>query len=103
MKLLRDYQGRDMRLTDERRQHILEHPEMANLESALEDTLRQPQYVVGSLTDPAAELSYRFYHGTKVGDKWLCIVVKYAVSDAFVMIAYLTDKLKKGTQLWPKK
>jgi hypothetical protein len=46
MKLLKDYQGREVRLTDERLRHILEHPEMADLESALEKTLRQPQYVI---------------------------------------------------------
>jgi hypothetical protein len=102
MKLLKDYQGREVRLTDEHRGHILEHPEMANLEGALEETLRQPQFVVESLTDPAADLSYRYYLGTKVGDKWLCVVVKYAVNDAFVVTAYLTDKLKKGKRLWPK-
>ena len=63
-----DYQGREVRLTDERRGHILEHPEMANLEAALEETFRQPQFVVESLTDPAAELSHRFFLGTKVGE-----------------------------------
>ncbi len=103
MKVLKDYQGRELRLTDERLQHILEHPEMANLETALEETLRQPQFVIQSRTDSAAELSYRFYVGAKVGDKWLCVVVKYAVNDAFVVTAYLTDQVKKGTQLWPKK
>jgi hypothetical protein len=102
MKLLKDYQGRNVRLTDERRAHILEHVEMASLELALEETLRQPQFVIESLTDPAAELSYRYYVGTKVGDKWLSVVVKYAVNDAFVVTAYLTDKLKKGKRLWPK-
>ena len=75
---------------------------MANLEGALGETLRQPQFVVESLTDPAAALSYRYYLGTKVGDKWLCVVVKYAANDAFVVTAYLTDKLKKGKRLWPK-
>jgi hypothetical protein len=103
LKLLKDYQARDVRLTDERRQHIMQHPEMANLESALKKKLRHPQFVVGSLTDPAAELSYRFYLGTKVSDKWLCVVVKCAVNDAFVVTAYLTDKPKKGNQLWPRK
>ena len=48
-------------------------------------------------------MSYRFYVGTKVGDKWLCIVVKYDTNDAFVVTAYLTDHLKKGAQLWPRK
>jgi hypothetical protein len=83
--------------------HILEHPEMAELESALAKTLRQPHYVIQSRTDPGAALSYRFYVGTKVGDKWLCVVVKYAANDAFVVTAYLTDQLKKGVQLWPRK
>jgi len=38
-----------------------------------------------------------------VGDKWLCVVVKYGTNDAFVVTAYLTDQLKKGAQLWPRK
>jgi hypothetical protein len=69
----------------------------------LEETLHQPRYVIQSQVDPAAELSYRFYVGTKVGDKWLCVVVQYAVNDAFVVTGYLTDRVKKGTQLWPSK
>jgi hypothetical protein len=36
-----------------------------------------------------------------VGDKWLCVVVKYRREGAFVLTAYLTDKPKKGKQLWP--
>jgi hypothetical protein len=53
MKLLKDYQGRDVRLTDERLSHILEHPEMANLAAALEETLLRPQCVIQSQVDPA--------------------------------------------------
>lgn len=103
MKTLRDYQGRAVRLTDERLAHILEHPEMAALESALAETLAHPSLVVQSRTDPAAELSYRYFLGTQVGDKWLCVVVKYSPDDAFILTAYLTDKPKEGEQLWPKK
>ena len=103
MKLLKDHEGRTVRLTEERLRHILEHPEMADLESALEQTLRQPQYVIQSRTDPQAQLNYRFYLGPQVGDKWLCVVVQYATNDAFVVTAYLTDQLKKGAQLWPRK
>ena len=92
-----------MRLTDERLAHILEHPEMHGLAAALAETLQTPQLVIQSHSDPAAESSYRYYLGTRVGDKWLCVVVKYAAADAFVLTAYLTDKPKKGEQLWPKK
>lgn len=101
MKVLRDYAGRSVRLTDERLAHILEHPEMAGMEPAIVRTLREPAAVVQSLSDPAARLHYRFYSGTRVGDKFLCVVVKVADDDAFVLTAYLTDKIKKGVRLWP--
>ena len=103
MKLFVDYQGLKVRLTDERLAHILEHPEMANMEAALEETLRHPQLVIRSGAAETANLNYRYYYGTLVGDKWLCAVVKYGVDDAFVLTAYLTDKPKKGEQLWPSK
>jgi hypothetical protein len=103
MTTLKDYQSRDVRLTDERLAHILEHPEMAGMEAALRETLEHPALVIQSRSDAEAELSYRFYLGTRVGDKWLCVVVKYAAEDAFVLTAYLTDKPKKGEQLWPIK
>ncbi len=48
-------------------------------------------------------LFYEFYAKTMVGGKWLCVVVKYAAEDAFVVTAYLTDQLKVGEVIWPKK
>ncbi len=39
MKILTDYKGEKVRLTDERLSHILEHPEMVNMEPAIEETL----------------------------------------------------------------
>jgi len=101
--MLKDYQGRPVRLTNERLSHILEHPEMKSLEEAFIETLAHPMLVVQSQSDVATELSYRYYFGTRVGDKWLYVVVKYAVDDAFVLTAYLTDKPKKGDRLWPTK
>ena len=102
MTIFRDYLDREVRLTDERLAHIREHPEMVGLDQAMADTLRQPTFVIQSLFDQAATLHYRFYLGTRVGDKWLCVVVKHMALDAFVLTAYLTDKPKKGLQLWPK-
>ena len=36
-----------------------------------------------------------------VGGKHLCVVVKVRQEDAFVVTAYLTDRVKKGILLWP--
>ena len=101
MKILRDFLGRRVRLTDERAEHILEHPEMRDFESALADALRIPESAVESVSDESVLLCYRFVRETMVGDKWLCVVVKYRQEGAFVLTAYLTDKPKKGKQLWP--
>lgn len=79
MKILHDYEGREVRLADERLAHILEHPEMVGLEDAIGDTLAQPQRVIQSLSDPGARLYYRYYVGTQVGDKFLCVVERSSV------------------------
>ena len=102
MKVLRDHRGLPIRLTDERLTHILQHPEMVGLETAIEETLVQPDRVVRSFTDPLARLYYRQYAATQVGEKYLCVVVKIVGDDAFIVTAYLTDVVKMGAQLWPK-
>ena len=102
MRILEDFEGRSIRLTDERLAHILEHPEMKGMETEIERTLRSPEIVVRSASDAGTALHYRFYIGTRVGDKWLCVVVKYREEDAFVLTAYLTDRPKKGELLWPR-
>ena len=102
MSVLRDYSGLSIRLTNERLTHILAHPEMAGMEKAIEETLARPEKVVESLSDPDARLYYRFYLGTRVGDKYLCVIVKLGGEDAFVVTAYLTDRAKRGVLIWPK-
>lgn len=76
MKALYDYRGMAVRLTEERLAHILEHPEMWEMESALERALAEPESVIRSLSDPNARLCYRTYADTPVGGKLLCVVVK---------------------------
>ena len=71
------------------------------METAIQETLAHPQFVRKSRTDNTVYLSYRFREATLVGDKWLCVVTKYVEDDAFIITAYLTDKLKQGEQLWP--
>ena len=102
MKTLTDFEGRTIRLTDERLAHILDHPEMRGMEESIEETLRSPGRVLESLGDPQARLYYRFYVGTPVGNKHLCVVVKLTDNDAFVLTAYLMGKPAGGIQIWPK-
>ena len=59
MRVLRDHQGLSIRVTDERLAHILERPEMGRLEGAIEETLAEPERVLGSFSDPDARLYYR--------------------------------------------
>ena len=54
------------------------------MKDAVAQTLATPQAVIRSLADPKAHLYRRFYVGTKVGDKFLCVVVKIQDDDAFV-------------------
>jgi len=100
---INDCFGRGVRLTDERLAHILERAELRNMREEIIHTLQAPVEVRISRSDPDVRLFYEFYARTLVGDKWLCVVVKYPVDDAFVITAYLTNKLKPGQQIWPIK
>ena len=103
MQILTDREGRSVRFTDERKAHMLNHPEMEGLEPDTKNALREPQLVIRSATDESVQLYYYYIQKTLVGAKWLCIVVKYTQEDAFVLTAYLTDKPKQGEQIWPRK
>ena len=74
---------------------------MLSLASAIERALAEPETVTRSVADPDVQLYYRFERGAAVGDKHLCVVVKVPADDAFVVTAYLTDKVKPGERIWP--
>jgi len=104
MKRLTDHKGLEVRVTKERQEHILEHPEMAEMLDSITETLASPENVIKSLTDPEARLYYKYYKNTLVGDKYLCVVVKLPKEgDAFLLTAYLTDTVKKGETIWPRR
>lgn len=102
-RYLRDFEGRLIRLTEERWAHIREHPEMVGMKKTVAETLAAPQIVVRSPADPKAHLYHRYYVGTPVGGKFLCVVVKIQEDDAFVLTAYLTNKVRRGVVLWRAK
>lgn len=45
-----------------------------------------------SKSDEEANLYYKYYAGLSIGDKYLCVVVKFKQKDAFVITAYFTDR-----------
>jgi hypothetical protein len=94
-----DYRGKTIRFSEERIRHIEEHFEMKQFEEHIRETLLHPQTVIQSNRDEEASLYYRYYMGTRIGDKWLCIVVKDD-EEPFVLTAYFTAKIKKGETIW---
>ena len=102
VRLIRDYRGHDVRLTDERLDHIVvQHPEVARLGLlAIEDALRHPDAVVVSAAAPDERLYYRRYLDAELGEKLFCVVVKSA--ESFVVTAYVTARQKKGARVWPE-
>ena len=103
MKIIRDCFGRSVRMTDERIAHILQHLELVGMEEEISRVLAAPAEVRVSRSDETVQLFYEYYARTRVGGKWLCVVVKCLPDDAFVVTAYLTDLLKVGETIWRQK
>jgi hypothetical protein len=104
MKIFQDYKGRPVKLADERVEHLeSQHPEMMSQGKRISETLPHPERVIRSKTDSSVELFYKHYRTTPVSEKFLCIVMKAAKDDNFVIIAYYTDRIKGGDLLWEKK
>jgi hypothetical protein len=101
--ILTDYQGRSVRLTSERIEHILEHPEMSGMRVEIVRTVGEPDVVVRSRSDAEVSLLHRLENTEDFGEKWLCVVIKYLEQDAFVLTVYLTDKVKSGVVIWRRK
>jgi hypothetical protein len=80
-----------------------DHPEMSGQITKIQNTLKNPDVIVRSKTDPEVELFYRHYDKTPVNEKYLCVVVKVLVNDLFIITAYFTDSIKRGIILWEKK
>ena len=104
MEWFRDVFNRDIRLTDERLEHIeLDHPEMSGQIDKVAETLQTPEIVIRSRSDSEAELFYRHYSETPVGDKYMCVIVRGRSKDCFIITAYFTDTIKRGEALWRRR
>lgn len=102
-QMLEDVHGRFVRLTDERMHHLHDsHPEMPGQFDRIAETLRRPERIVRSRSDPAVELFYREYRKTPVTKKTLCAVMKGGLEAPFLITDYFTDSAKDGEMLWEK-
>ena len=69
MRILTDYAGVDIRLTDGRLEHIERRPEMDGQLDRIEETLAQPDELRRSDRDELVHLYYRRYAETPVTEK----------------------------------
>lgn len=99
MTVVSDYEGREIRLTEERLEHIERRPEMVSQVDRIEETLENPDEVRSSDQDETVHLYHRRYETTPVTDKILLVVVKVETESPFVITAFFTDRLKSGTTL----
>lgn len=99
MRIFHDETGTEIRLTDERREHIERRPEMENQLERIEETLQDPDELRVSDQDETVRLYHRRYAETPVTEKILLVVVKYDVDSPFVITAFFTDRLKSGTPI----
>jgi len=74
--ILTDHEGREIRLTDERREHILEHLEMVDQFERIAETVNNPETVVATKVDDTVHVYHRYYETTPVTSKFLQVVVK---------------------------
>ena len=103
-EVFEDIYGRRIQLTDEGWAHIISgHDFMVYLRAEIGETLREPDEIRRSLTEPiTGRLYYKWYYGTIKGDKWVCVVVKLLPHEAFVTTAYVNNKIQRlGERLWP--
>lgn len=98
--LITDHQGRTVRLTVERREHILQHPEMSGQFERVLETLQSLETVITTLVDATVHVYHRYYEITPVTSKFLLVVVKILETDAFVLTAFFSRREKKGNIVW---
>lgn len=98
--ILIDHTGREIRLTAERRDHILEHPEMAEQFERIQETIKSPETIIATTADDTVHVYHRYYETTPVTSKFLLVAVKLLEDDAFVLTAFFSRREKKGTIVW---
>ena len=83
-EILYDHNEQAIRLTHERWQHILKHPEMVEQYNKVVETLSTSDIVVATLKDESVQTYQRLYESTPVTRKYMTVAVKILENDAFI-------------------
>lgn len=102
MVIFKDYFGRDIRLTDNRREHIITRTEMDSQKEKIKETLLNPDKIKRSKHDSEVLLYYRLYEKTPVTKKYLMVAVKVENGVGFILTSFFTDKIKAGETEWER-
>ena len=101
MYWFKDKFGRNIRLTDERLEHIeTDHPELQKSIDKIEETLMFPSDVIKSVDDPYVWLYYRPYKVFSRQKSFLLIIVKISNGEGFVITAFYVKNIQKGEVVW---
>ncbi len=68
----------------------------------IKETLTDSDIIKESSHDSSVRLYYRFYKTTPVTEKYLLVAVKLLDDKGFIITAFYTDRIKKGTTIWEK-
>lgn len=97
-----DVFGHRLHLDAAHRRHIItEHPEIRPYLARLSEIFRAPEWVKRSRRDPAVNLYYRFYPDI-AGGKYLLGIARIG-PPSMVLTCYVTDTIKQGDLLWPRR
>ncbi|MCI0438187.1 MAG: hypothetical protein L0177_03545 [Chloroflexi bacterium] len=105
MQVFTDFEGREIRLTDERVAHIIRegHGQVFQITNTLEEVLTLPDLIAESTSNPNARLYYRYYTNTAYGDKYVVVVVIIDEGDAWIATAYISNRIKRGNWIWQRR
>ncbi|MDS3860983.1 hypothetical protein RIF25_09195 [Thermosynechococcaceae cyanobacterium BACA0444] len=77
---------------------IVKHPDIADLELEIQQTLSNPDEIRQSSRDPNVLLFYLCLKERR----WVVAVARRINGDGFLITAYQTDAIKEGETLWHK-
>ena len=101
MHWFKDKFGRNIKLTDERLQHIkTDHPELQKPVDKIEETLMFPSTVIKSDDDPYVWLYYRPYRIFPRQKSFLLVIVKISNGEGFVITTFYVKNLQNGEVIW---